>query len=312
MGETGPTPFDPGGGEIGTPWGTRRYHKPIKSFRWCDIKALLGESFEEWVRHKGPRLGAALAFYTLLSLTPLLLIAISIGGLVFGAKAAESQIVWQIQDLIGRQGADGIQALLEGTRNSTHGILATALGFLTLFFGASGVLVELRDALNTIWEVPPVPTIGIKGLVKMGRERLFSFALVLAIGFLLLVSLLVSAWIAVLDTFSARLLPVSNVILHVSNVLLSFVVITGLFATIYKVMPDARIEWREVILGGAVTSLLFTLGKLFIGFYLGRASFASTYGAAASVVVVIVWVYYSGQIFFLGAEFTKLFANRYG
>jgi membrane protein len=264
------------------------------------------------VRHNGPRLGAALAFYTLLSLTPLLLIAISIGGLVFGAKAAESQIVWQIQGLIGRQGADGIQALLEGTRNTTHGILATALGFLTLFFGASGVLVELRDALNTIWEVPPVPTFGIRSLVQMAKARLFSFALVLAIGFLLLVSLLISASIAVLGTFSARLLPISSVILHVSNALFSFVVITGLFATIYKVMPDARIEWRDVILGAAVTSLFFTLGKLFIGLYLGRASFASTYGAAASVVVVIVWVYYSGQIFFLGAEFTKLFAHRYG
>jgi membrane protein len=313
MDETGPRIFDPNGRKW--PWavgGPRPYRKLLKSFRWCDIKALLSESFEQWVRHKGPRLGASLAFYSLLSLTPLLLIAISIGGLVFGAKAAEGQIVSQIQNLIGREGADGIQALLEGTRNTTHGILATAFGFLTLFLGASGVLVELRDALNTIWEVPPASTTGVRSLVQMGKERLFSFALVLAIGFLLLVSLLVSAAIAALGTFSARLLPVPDVVLHVANALLSFVVITGLFAIIYKVMPEARIKWRDVMLGAAVTSVLFTFGKLFIGLYLGRASFASTYGAAASIVLVIVWVYYSGQIFFLGAEFTNVFANRYG
>jgi membrane protein len=313
MGEVAPRILEPGGGEIATAvGGARRYRKPLKSFRWRDIKGLLSASFEEWARHKGPRLGASLAFYTLLSLTPLLLIAISIGGLAFGAEAAEGEIIRQMQDLIGREGADGIQALLEGTRNTTHGILATALGLLTLFFGASGVLMELRDALNTIWEIPPVQTKGVRSLFQMGKERLFSFALVLAIGFLLLVSLLVSAAISALGTFSAGILPIPNLVLHVLNAVLSFLVITGLFATIYKVMPDARIGWRDVFLGAAVTSLLFTLGKLFIGLYLGRASFASTYGAAASVVIVIVWVYYSGQIFFLGAEFTKIFADRYG
>jgi membrane protein len=255
-------------------------------------------------------LGASLAFYTLLSLTPLLLIAISIAGLVFGAKAAEGEIVRQIQGLIGPEGAAGVHALLEGTRNTTQGILATVLGFLTLFFGASAVLMELRDALNIIWEIPPVQTTTVRSLVQIGKERLFSFALVLAIGFLLLVSLLLSAAIAALGNFSG-MLPMPPAVLHFSNALLSFVVITGLFATIYKVMPDARIEWRDVILGASVTSLLFTIGKLLIGLYLGNAGFASTYGAAASVVIIIVWVYYSGQIFFLGAEFTKVFSNRY-
>jgi membrane protein len=288
-----------------------RHCEAVKTFCWCDIRALLVESFEAWCRHKGSRLGASLAFYALLSLTPLLLIAISIAGLAFGAKAAEGEIVRQIQSLIGPEGAGGVQALLNGTRNTTQGILATAVGFLTLLFGSSAVFLELRDALNTIWEIPRVPTTTVRSFVQIGKERLFSFVLVLAIGILLLVSLLLSTAIAALGTFS-KMLPIPYAVLHLSNALLSFVVLTGVFATIYKVIPDARIEWRDVILGASVTSLLFTIGKLLIGLYLGNTSFASTYGAAASVVIIIVWVYYSGQIFFLGAEFTKIFSNRYG
>jgi membrane protein len=313
MAVNGPKILEAGGAEVSTAaGGARRYRKPLTAFRWSDIKALLSVSFEEWNRHKGPRLGAALAFYTLLSLTPLLLIVVSIAGLVFGRQAAQSQIVWQVQDLAGPAGAHAIQALLEGARNTTHGILATVLGLLTLLFGASGVLIELRDALNTIWEVPPTQRTGLQNLADLIKERMFSFALVLAIGFLLLVSLAINACISALGTFSAQSFPISEGILHAANTLLSFIVITGLFAAIYRVMPDARIEWRDVALGAAVTSLLFTVGKLLIGLYLGKASFASTYGAAASIVLLIVWVYYSGQIFFLGAEFTKVFADRYG
>lgn len=313
MAVTGTNILEAGGTEVSTAaGGARRYRKPLTAFRWCDIQALLSESFEKWNRHKGPRLGAALAFYSLLSLTPLLLIVVGIGGLVFGRQAAQSQIVWQIQDLVGPSGAQAIQALLEGARNTTHGILATVLGLLTLLFGASGVLIELRDALNTIWEVPPAERTGLQNLVDLIKERMFSFALVLAIGFLLLVSLAINAWISALGAFSAQAFPLPEGILHVANTLVSFIVITGLFAAIYRIMPDARIEWRDVALGAAVTSLLFTVGKLLIGLYLGKASLASTYGAAASVVLLIVWVYYSGQVFFLGAEFTKVFADRYG
>jgi membrane protein len=309
----GPTILEPGGTEVSTAaGGARRYRKPLTSFRWCDIKALLSESFAEWNRHKGPRLGAALAFYTLLSLTPLLLIAVGIAGLVFGREAAQLQIVWQVQDLVGPAGAQAIKALLEGTRNTTHGILATVLGLLTLLFGASGVLIELRDALNTIWEVPPAKRTGVQNIVDLIKERMFSFALVLAIGFLLLVSLAINASISAFGAFSAQAFPLSEGLLHVADTVLSFLVITGLFAAIYRVMPNARIEWRDVALGAATTSLLFTVGKFLIGLYLGNASFASTYGAAASVVLLIVWVYYSGQIFFLGAEFTKVFADRHG
>jgi membrane protein len=284
----------------------------LKYLQSCDLKAMFGECFGEWNRQKGPRLGASLAFYTLLSLTPLLLVVVAIGGLVFGQRAAQAQIVTQIGNLVGTEGADLIQGLLEGSHNTTHGLLATVLGILTLLCGASGVLMELRDALNTIWEVPPSQATGLQSVALLVKERLFCFAIVLAIGFLLLVSLIISAWLAALSTFSAQILPAPEAVLHGANALLSFLVITALFAAIYKIMPNARIEWRDVWLGAAVTSLLFTVGKLLIGLYLGKASFASTYGAAASVVFFVVWVYYSAQIFFIGAEFTKIFARRYG
>jgi len=305
--------LEPGGTEIDTAaGGARRYRKPLKSFRWCDIKPLLSDSFSEWSRHKAPRLGASLAFYTLLSVTPLLLAAISIAGLVFGARAAESDLVQQVQSLVGPAGAMAIQALLEGSRNTTHGALGTLLGLVTLLFGASGVLIELRDALNTIWEVPSRQLSALQTISSFLKERLFSFALVVAIGFLLLVSLVINAVIAAVGAFSASVLPVPELILHVLNSLFSFVIVTGLFAAIYRVLPDIRIEWRDVVLGSAVTAFLFEIGKALIGLYLGKASFASTYGAAASIVVFIMWVYYSSQIFFLGAEFTKIFAGRYG
>jgi membrane protein len=305
--------LEPSGTEIQTSaGGARRYRKPLKSFRWCDIKYLLRVSFSEWSRHKGARLGASLAFYTLLSLTPLMLVVVSLVGLVVGPRSAESDIIQQIRDLVGPQGALAVQALLQGSRNTTHGVLATALGLITLLFGASGVLIELRDALNTIWEVRAPQVTGMRTITAFIKERLFSFALVLAVGFVLLVSLAVNGFIAALGSFSASMLPAHEVIMHILNALVSLFVITGLFAAIYKVLPDVRIEWRDVALGAAVTSVLFTVGKLLIGIYLGKASFASTYGAAASVVVFIIWVYYSGQIFFMGAEFTKAFSVRYG
>jgi membrane protein len=306
--------LEPGGTEIATSaGGARRYRKPLKAFRWCDITFLLGDSVGEWNKHKAPRLGAALAFYTLLSLAPLMLVVVSVVGLVFGYRTAETDVVQQIQALVGPQAAKAIDGLLKASQNTTHGILATVFGLVTLLFGASGVMIELRDALNTIWEVPTPQLSGLKKkITSLVRERLFSFALVLAIGFLLAVSLAISAAIATLGAHYAAVLPAHEAVLHAVNSLVSFLVITGLFAAIYKVMPDIPIEWRDVILGGAVTSLLFTFGKLLLGIYLGKESFASTYGAAASIVVLIVWVYYSGQIFFLGAAFTKMFATHYG
>ena len=287
---------------------------PQEWLTWSEIQTLLSQSFDNWSRHKAPRLGAALAFYTLLSLAPLLLVAVAIVGLVFGHTAAQQGIVAQVQTLVGTQGAKATEALLEGSRNATHGIVATVLGLLTLFFGASGVMVELRDALNTIWEVPTPARSGMgKKVTGFLKERLFSFAMVLSVGFLLVVSLAVSTWIAALGALSSSVIPAAyEFLLHILNALVSFVVITGLFAAIYKVLPDVKLQWRDVLLGGAFTSLLFTLGKLALGLYLGKASIASTYGAFASIVVLVVWVYYSGQIFFLGAEFTRSFALHYG
>jgi membrane protein len=269
---------------------------------------------------KGTPIGASLAFYTLLSLAPLPLVALSIAGLIFGKHVAVSELVYRVQDLARQThanavqaGAKAVQALLEGTRNTTQGVIATIFGFITLSFAASGVLVELHDAVNTIWEVPPRKlTSNWERIASFVRERLFSFALVLATGCLLLVSLALNAWIARLGAVSTAALPAHEVILHAVNSAIFFVIITGLFAAIYKILPDVHVEWRDVVLGGAVTSALFSVGKLVIALYLGRASFASTYGAAASVIVFLIWVYYSSQIFFLGAEFTKTFANRYG
>jgi len=305
--------LEPGGTEFSTAaGGARRYRKPLKSFRWCDIQSLFIDSFDEWRRQKAPRLGASLAFYTLLSLAPLLVIVVSVVSLVFGQTAAQHGIVQQVRMPVGPQGALATAALIEGSRNATHGIIATAVGLVTLLFGASGVLIELRDALNTIWEVAAAQVRGLDQVTSFIEERLFSFAIVLSMGFLLVVSLAVSAWIAALGALSASVLPWKEAVLDVLNLLISFVVITGVFAAIYKILPDVRIEWHDVILGGAATSLLFAIGKFLLGLYLGKASFASTYGAAASLVVLLVWVYYSGQIFFMGAELTKLFANRYG
>ena len=305
--------LEPGGSEFTTPaGGATRHRKPLNSLRWCDLHLLFSESVEGWTKHKAPRLGAALAFYTLLSLTPLLLVVVSIVGLAFGRKSAEHQIVQQIQLLVGAQAATASEAMLNGAHNATHGVIATVIGSVTLLFGGSGVLIELRDALNTIWEVPSTSLSGVKKIRSFITERLFSFALVLAIGFLLVVSLAISTWIAALGEISSSLLPAPEITLHVINSLVSFVVITGLFAAIYKLLPDVLLQWRDVVLGGAATSLLFTVGKSLLALYLGKASFASTYGAFASIVVLVLWVYYSGQIFFFGAELTKSFANRYG
>lgn len=292
--------------------GARRYRKHLKHIKWGDITSLLNESLGNWNRHNDTRLGASLAFYSLLSLAPLVLVLVSIAGLVFGHKAAEGAIVREAQSTIGSAGADVIRKFLLGSHNASHGIIAGLLGLITLFFSASGVLIELHDTLNTVWEIPGPNISGLHYFIVYIKQRLFSFAMVLAIGFLLIISLAVTTFISSLGAFSVLRVPGAEVLLHIGNTVVSFVVISGVFAAIYKVVPDVHLQWRDVILGGAVTSLLFTIGKLILGIYLGRASYSSMYGAAGSIVVAIAWVYYSGQIFFLGAEFTHSFAQRYG
>lgn len=260
-----------------------------------------------------PRLGASLAFYTLLSLAPLLVVVVAMAAFAFGKQAAQGQLFWQIQGLVGLKGARVIQGVLDGAYKPGTGILATVLGLLTLAVGASSVVVELRGALNTIWHVPDVPdTTGLSSVLRMVQERFYSFALVLGVGFLLLVSLVLNACLAAMGKFFAGFLPAPEGVLQGATSLVSFLVITGLFAAIYKLMPDVRLQWSDVIVGACVTALLFTAGKYVIGLYLGKAGLGSAYGAAGSLVVILVWVYYSSQLFFLGAEFTKIYTTKYG
>jgi membrane protein len=303
--------WEPGGTEAETAAGTaRRHRKPLTSFRWCDIQALLGDTVAEWFKHRVTRLSASLAFYSILSLAPLLVVVIAVAGLLFGQEAAQGQIVSQIQGLVGRDSAVAIQAMIENARQPGAGTLAAILGFLMLFFSATTVVAELRDALNTIWEVPVSEAAGLASLLSILRERFFSLTLVLGIGFLLLISLVVNAWISALGSYFEG--SFREISLQIVNSVLSLVVITGLFAIIYKAMPDVDLEWRDVFLGAVVTAVLFTAGKFAIGLYIGKSGLASAYGAAGSLVIVLLWVYYSALIFFFGAEFTQVFANHYG
>jgi membrane protein len=256
-------------------------------------------------------MGAALAYYSLLSLMPLLLVVISVAGLVCGTGAAESRVMGQMQFLLGAQRSNILAALLHGAANKADGVVATILGTVVLLFGASGVLVELRGALNTIWEVPVLPCSTLQEITGMVKERLWSLALVLCIVVVLTASLLFSTSISALGVLTS-VLPAQEAVLHLMNAAASFVTVTVVFGAIYKVVPRVPIKWRDVILGAAVTAVLFALGNLLLGLYLGKASLSSTYGAASSTVALTIWIYYSSQIFFLGAEFTKVFADNYG
>ncbi|MDB5049390.1 MAG: ribonuclease [Fibrobacteres bacterium] len=273
------------------------------------VKELFQETFSEWSKDKASRLAAALSYYTIFSVAPLLVIAIAVAGLVFGRKAATDQIVYEIRGLVGDQGAQVIQTILQNASKTTSGILATVVGIATLLLGASGAFGQLQDSLNTIWEVKPKAGRGVKGVL---RDRFLSFSMVLVIGFLLMVSLLLSALLSGLGKFLSDLLPMSSMVMQAINFGISFGVTTILFALIFKVLPDAYVRWRDVWVGAAVTALLFSLGRFLIGLYLGRASVSSAYGAAGSLVVVLLWVYYSAQILFLGAEFTQVYAKKFG
>ena len=276
-----------------------------------DLKLLLSKSVACWSRHNAPRMGAALAYYTLLSLMPLLLVLISIAGMVFGSRAAEGRVMGQMQFLIGYQRAEILSALLQGAENKTEGLLATLMGTLVLLFGASGVLIELREALNNVWDVPPGQLGAFEEVKRVIKERLWSLWLVIAIVIVLTASLLFGTSISAIGTLTA-VLPMSEVVLHLINAGFSFVEVTIVFGAIYKFVPRVTLKWRDVILGAAISGVLFVLGNLILGLYLGKASFSSTYGAASSTVALAIWVYYSSLIFFFGAEFTRAFAETFG
>jgi membrane protein len=273
------------------------------------MAGLLKDTVAAWREDKAPRLGAALAYYTVFSLAPLLLIIVAIAGLAFGRQAAQGSLDDQIAGLIGREGADLVQTLIANAGQPRAGILATVAGGVAVLFGALGAFGQLQDALNTIWEVAPRPGRGLRGLL---RDRLAPAILTLGAGFLLLASLAVSAGLAAAGAYLAGSLAGYRWLAEVANFLVSLALTTVLFAMIFKVLPDATIAWRDVWLGAALTGLLFNMGKLLIGFYLGSRSLASAYGAAGSLVVLLLWVYYSSQILFFGAEFTQVYANKYG
>jgi membrane protein len=286
---------------------------PASSLRWSQIKLLLADTRDNAFRHKLPRLGAALAFYTMLSLAPLLIVVVAVAGLVWGRQAAVGQLVWQIEDLVGHEAAQAITAVINAAHRPASGVIATVLGLITLFFGASSAMAELRDDLNVIWDVPPGPDRGkIRTMVGVLQNRTLAFAMVLAIGLFLLTSVAINTILSGLGRYFEWYLPTSEWILQGGMFFVSFLVFTLLFGTIYKVLPDVPNTWGDVWPGAIVTSLLFTIGKLLIGLYLGKAGTTSAYGAAGSLVIVLIWVYYSAQIFFLGAEFTHAYAEHYG
>jgi membrane protein len=279
------------------------------SMSWRTLVTVIKQTASDWLEDDASRLAASLAFYTLLSLAPLVIIAVAVAGVVLGPEAARGQIAGELSRVVGRDAARGLQAVVASAQSPASGTVGTIIGVITLFVGASGVFGELQYALNAIWEVRAKPGRGILGEVK---DRFFSFTMVLGVAFLLLVSLLLSTLLSAVGHSFAPLLPGGEIAWQLCNFGFSLALITGLFALIFKYVPDVEIAWADVWAGAAVTALLFTIGKSLLGIYLGKASIGSSYGAAGSLVVLIVWVYYSAQILFLGAEFTQVQAKRRG
>ncbi len=274
---------------------------------------LMREAFSEWKEDNASRLAASLAYYTTFSMAPLLILIIAIAGLIGGQEAIHNQVMVEIGGLVGQEGKAFVESMLISASQPHKGLLASTVGILTLLLGALGVFAELQNSLNTIWEVKPKPVKDMKqGIGRFLRQRILSFSMVLAIGFVLVASLAVNAALTAFGNLMFNSSGYSFWISQVINMLVSFLVITCLFALMFKFLPDAEIAWRDVWLGAAVTSLLFNLGKFAIGFYLGRSSVGSTFGAAGSLVLILIWVYYSAQIFFFGAEITQVYANELG
>jgi membrane protein len=264
----------------------------------------------QWLEDQPFQLASSLSYYTLFSLAPLLIIAIAVAGLVFGREAAQNQVVETLRGLIGQDSAKAVQDMIQNASNKPKtGVISTILGVVALLFGAGGVVGQLQTSINMIWGVAAKSGQGVWGII---RTRFLSFAMVLAVGFLLLVSLAITAFVAGLSQVMGSLLGGAKIIAHVSELVVSFGLVTVLFAMIYKFLPDVQIRWRDVWIGAALTSVLFTIGKFLIGLYLGTSGVTSIFGAAGSLITVLLWVFYSALIFFLGAEFTQVYATHYG
>jgi membrane protein len=271
------------------------------------IWRLLSDSVQAFVADDALSRGASISFYTITSMGPVLFIVVAIAGLAFGEDAARGAIAVQLRDLMGRESADLVQAAVQSAGKSS-GILASVVGAITLLVTASGVFGEMQSALNMIWKVQPQGTT----ISRLVRARAASLGLVAALGFLRLVSLVISAILSGFGRHLDAALPFSALILHILNFVISFALISVLFGAIYKVLPDTELSWRDVLVGALVTALLFNIGKLLIGLYLAHSAMASSYGAAGALIIVLLWIYYSAQIFLLGAEFTKIYASRRG
>ena len=269
--------------------------------------AIFKDAARAWSEDEASSMGAALAFYALFSMAPLLLLVISVLALIVDAEVAQRLIFDQLAQFLGEQGANAVRGVLQASKENAHGLIAAAVSFVMLVMGATTVLAELQRDLDRIWRYKPPPG---RGLWRMLGSRLWAVGLVLAIGFLLLLSLVLSAVVSALGSFWAQHLPGAALLARVLELTVSFLMVTGLFAMIYKILPHARIAWNDVWVGAAMTSVLFGVGKWLIGLYIGRSSVASPFGAAGTLVVVILWVYYSSQVFFLGAEFTRAYAMR--
>jgi membrane protein len=270
---------------------------------------LFKQTFRDWNEDKAPRLGAALAYYTVFSIAPLLVVVIAIAGIFFGQEAARGEISSEIARIVGPRAAEFIEAMVEGARKPSSSILATCIGIGTLLFGAMGVFGQLQDALNTIWEVRPKPGLS---LLQTLKARLTPFAMVIGVSFLLLASLVASATITALGNWMNSLLPLAPLVMQALNLLIGFVIITAMFALIFKVLPNVEIEWHDVWVGAAMTAFLFLIGQLGLAWYVGKTATESTYGAAGSLVAVLLWVYWTSQILFFGAEFTQVYATMFG
>lgn len=271
---------------------------------------IVGETFREWSEDKASRLSAALAYYTVFSIPPLMVVAIGIASLFTDRATIEEQVVNQAASLMGRQGGEGIQTILQSAEQPGNGeLLPTLFGVALLLFGASGVFTQLQDAMNTIFGVKPDPQRGIMGLIK---DRFLSFTMVLTIGFILLVSLMLSTVLASFGSFVGGLVTEAEILLWILNFIISFGVFMLLFALIFKTIPDIKIAWRDVLVGAAITALLFKIGEYALGFYFERSDPTSAFGAAGSIILLLLWIYYSAQIIFLGAEFTEVYARRVG
>ena len=280
--------------------------------RRLDLKGALSlfpQAFTQWSDHNASRLAASLCCYTIMSSAPLVVLSVAVAGWAFGERAARGEIANQIGSVVGGDAAQAVQAIVLNAKEPASGFLTTIVGLAVLVFGASGVFAELQSALNTIWGVAPKPGRGILGLV---RDRVFSFGMVMAVAFLLLASLIVSAGLAAAGKFFASYVPGGVVLAQLTNFGVSLAIVAVLFALVFKVVPEAEIEWKDVWLGALLTAIFFDVGKLVLGIYIGRSSVTSAYGAAGSLVALVLWIFYTSQIVFFGAEFTRVHARQAG